>query len=1330
VTPLDAGGHRIDVGADPSLLSTHLRRRLATGEALPGSVTIDGAVLLSDVVGFTTHIGAVSELGRRGLEEFTSGLAQYIDRLINLVVDRGGDILCIAGDSLLCFWEAGDGPDAMREAAAIAAMTALDIQAATHDRPLTIERTIQTRIGVAAGPLTLTAAGGTSGRWELLTHGDTIERVDEAERWCEPGFVTLDRLAADLLVGDASILPVHEGLYQIDTWFAPRHVDDHVDQAVHVDDVDDVAVGSGSDDPDLWALEFRRLSIALLRLPDLADVPPETAQRIIVDFQKTVDRYEGLSTVVTDNKGVRLLASFGTAGLAHEDDAARAIGATRTFAGLVSALGYSCSAGIATGLVLHGVTGNQVRRSRTLAGDVINIAARLSTTAVDEVLCDQETAVAARNHYSFSVMNPIRVKGRAEPVPVFEPSGAVGGRQRAPVTLRGRTAELSELLGVLDGRHEVAVVVGDAGVGKSALLAELVADAAQRDVRTLIARTDAIHRSTPFLAWAPILHDVLGGLPGGIRGDPDTYVEPARSLVGQELAPYVTILPSLLGGSSAGASTVSDEQRASVIPRLIAEIVAAGEQPTLLVVEDAHWADSASLAVLRELTASAAAPKVVVSTRTEGLDGVRELLDTDLTQRGLIVELGSLDATAVRDLMADRLGADDVPDALLEFVHHRVAGHPYFCEQLLRSLVESGTVRVEAGTVLVGEFDEATIPSTVEGVIMGRFDRLDTEAQRCLKAASVVGRRHHVGAVQACIADVDVAVVMDRVSIDGLVSATLPDWYEFQHEIARDVVYSLMTGQQRDELHRIVARHLTDLAFGPGPATIGEHWSRAGEHSAAAECFGRAALDALNAGSFAESISLLDRADELRVLGGIESDRAVAAEMALVRARSSYYLGLLVECRTELESVIAMFDIPMPVEAAEHAAEHAAIEARRATGAAASNDSADPEIDAMLFESYRFLVKVLYLLGEAAPPILTASLRGLMLADGLGRRLEGAAIQALVGGAYVLTGNVERYEFHSHAAIAVAESPEGAPVANHVWRMVAVARAGLGDWDGSLDASDRALAALDPAGRNRDSGIWQTRAAVHLCAGDVVRAPEAWARTGEIAERDGNQQLARWSRLDQIQTMLGLGDHVGASNLLTDTLVSFGRPSDPLGTIEQHYTVAMVRSAEGRHVEAVNAARNVIRIVDEAPPSGFHFVEFCAGALEVMVEAVAGASGEESERLGADLVAEIERGVDLLDDLGRVFPHVKPRVPMIRATLALATRRADGVEPLLRDAAALARERNLSYDAGRAAVLLATACPTAAIDRDELTAACRDLRRLGCRPWAELGDEALAVRSG
>ncbi|MGZ4737794.1 MAG: AAA family ATPase [Ilumatobacteraceae bacterium] len=1306
-------------GGDPSMLSNHLRDRLTTGRQTPGMVVVNGAVMLSDVVAFTSHIETMSELGRSAIEVFSVRIGEYLDQVINLVAAHGGDVLDIAGDSLLCLWEAADDGDGLRAATAAAASTALAIQSSMHGHQLGHGRTIETRIGVCVGPVSLTVAGGVDDRWELMTQGDTIAMVEEAERRCAPGSVTVDDAALKLLGGDASSLPMGEGLHQLTS------LDHLVEPKAFASTTDSEAADQ------LWAMEFRRLSIAMARVPELAGASPDTAHRILRLFQTITAEREGVSGIVTDNKGIRLLATFGAPPRAHEDDPARAVDAMRAFAAALVRENSTCSAGIATGRAVYGIAGNATRRATTMAGEVINVAARLSTTARGNVLCDQESAVGAHARYTFTVLNPIIVKGKALPVPVFEPVGEVLARRKRTASMRGRVGELDRLSNLLEPAAtrsvDAVVVVGDAGLGKTTLLDDFVDLAGNRGQRVLVAKTDAIDRTTPFLAWTSVINELLGIRLGGVDTTHDAITERVRALLGPDLAPRASTVATVFGRFASGRPIDSaDDEPSTLIPQALAEMLTAGGERPVIVFEDSHWADTGSLTVLRALRTLANPPPMVVSTRPDALENLANVIGESRTE---VISLTPLGTDAVRQIIVDRLGTERVPQRLVEFVNDRVAGHPYFCEQLLKSLVENGTIVINGPAVTLGVLDGAAIPSTVEGVIVSRLDRFDLESQQCLKAASVVGRRHLIETVQACLPTVDVAAVLEGMGADGLLRRVNDSTFEFQHVIARDVVYDLMTEQQRRQLHRIVADQLERSGRGVGAATVGRHWRQAGEHAVALEYLERAASDALGSGSFAGTVALLDEADEVCVAGALHLGADQRARLALQRARASYYLGLLTDARRELEMVISLIGDPLPTTEAEHVAEHERLEAlRRANPPTAGPHEARPTdaADAVLFETYRTLVKVLYLLGDTGHAIVTVAIRGLTYADKIRRPYEAAAIQAMLCGAYATIGNVERFEYHSRCAVEVAESPEGGVVANHIWRMLAVAHAALGQWAASLDASDRALAALDSEGQNRDAGIWQTRAAVHLCAGEFGVADQAWRRTAQIAVRDGNNRLSRWSRLDEAQTLIGRDLVTEADEVLSLATIELGPPSDPLGTIEQHYTTAIVRSAQGRHAEAVREARNVVRMIEGAPPSGFHWVEFCSGAAEAMLAALLDPGDPPSVDRDA-LIPEVEHVIDLLDGFGKIFLHVAPRVPLARALLAHVRGEREEASRLLHEARAMALAGDFEFDAARCTVLFWWLGFSG--ERPDIDEARDTLARLGALRWLGRADSALLRRS-
>ena len=232
-------------------------------------------------------------------------------------------------------------------------------------------------------------------------------------------------------------------------------------------------------------------------------------------------------------------------------------------------------------------------------------------------------------------------------------------------------------------------------------------------------------------------------------------------------------------------------------------------------------------------------------------------------------------------LVRQRLGVAAIPDALAMFVTERVDGHPFFCEELLRAMQDSGVIRVSDGTCTVGDLARIDLPTTVEGVIVSRLDRLTPGQQLCLKVASVIGRVFRARMVQETHpVDAERPLVgghLGALTVADLTAIESPEpdlAYLFKHVITRDVAYESMPYAQRQPLHRSAAmwyerHHGDDLA--PHYALLAYHWARAADAAKAVHYLDKASEQALGAGAFRETVVFLTQAIELVDSGQAQS---------------------------------------------------------------------------------------------------------------------------------------------------------------------------------------------------------------------------------------------------------------------------------------------------------------------------------------------------------------------------------------------------------------------------------------------------------------------------
>jgi class 3 adenylate cyclase len=494
----------------------------------------------------------------------------------------------------------------------------------------------------------------------------------------------------------------------------------------------------------------------------------------------SVLRYEG---TVAQLQGDAMLALFG-APAAHEDDPERAVLAALEMVDSVGefarqlradrGLDFAIRAGIDSGPVLVGTVGTDSRHEYTALGDAVNVAARLQATAEPgSVLVTAETHRLLGGQFEVADEGALELKGKSEPVHALR----VLGRRQAPGRRRGlegigisspmvgRDEQLRSLLDLLEvvrvGRGRLAIVRGEPGIGKSRLLAEL-----RRAVTAEVAEGPApaswieghcvsYGRNLPYHLLLEVVHAVLDlpALPVD-RAAARTVLDDRLAVwLGGEsvdIAPYLAHLLELpLLPEEADRANVEPEMMqgryAAALHRLLRARTV--ERPAVLVCEDLHWADAASVEVIRQvLPLAAQLPVLFLGTLREETDSAGwSLLAAARSQFGqalteiVLRPLGDEDSRA---LVANLLVIESLPAQVREVILARADGNPFFVEEVVRMLIERGLIeRVEGRWQAAAGIEGVAIPETLHGLLLARIDQLPEDARRSLRVAAVIGRQ-------------------------------------------------------------------------------------------------------------------------------------------------------------------------------------------------------------------------------------------------------------------------------------------------------------------------------------------------------------------------------------------------------------------------------------------------------------------------------------------------------------------------------------------------------------------------------------------------------------
>jgi class 3 adenylate cyclase/tetratricopeptide (TPR) repeat protein len=641
------------------------------------------------------------------------------------------------------------------------------------------------------------------------------------------------------------------------------------------------------------------------------------------DWSAVMRRVIALMTVAAERNGgsvIRvmgdgMLAVFG-APTAHEDDAIRAVRAGLEMVAAVAEAGPALQrdigeelqvrVGVNTGLaIVEGLVAGAAPAD--VMGDTVNVAARMqAATRPGSVLVTGETWRYAASTFDGIGLGGLDVKGKAEPVEAWE----IQGRRDEPGSARGLAGLASPLVGrdeplrrlssLLDtlraGRGRGALILGEPGVGKSRLLAELrTANLAAADARLrwAEARSASYGEDVPFGLLSDVVLACLG-LPR--RTSPVSMLETLSArlgdLGGDRLTRQLPALAHLLSlpVPDAAAAELSPLGPEALRERYIAAIEVllrslTAERPLAIVADDIHWADSSSIDVVsRLLPLVSELPLLLVlagrpDRGTAGwrlVEAAHAVLGDGLSE----IALAPLDEADSRSLVANLLEVESLPGQLRDFIVERADGNPFFVEEVIRLLIERGWVVLRDGRWVGSDtIAAAEVPPTLQGLLTARIDRLPDESRRILRLAAVIGRDVPVRLLETVAGDATAtARALGQAEAAGLlrIASVNPELvFRFRHVLVQEAAYESLLKADRRRLHRQVGEAIEagdpDRRDELAPI-LGLHFERAGEAERAVEYLHPAGRAAYRRFAVREARDLLDRASAL--LAGLPEDEA------------------------------------------------------------------------------------------------------------------------------------------------------------------------------------------------------------------------------------------------------------------------------------------------------------------------------------------------------------------------------------------------------------------------------------------------------------------------
>lgn len=825
-------------------------RAVANREFIPDRAI--GTALFADISGFTPLTEKLTrDLGaRRGIENIAQRINNVYDELIKQVESFGGSVISFSGDAVTCWFD-----ESLGESASNAVVCARSMQEVMKQFP-----NLSVKIAVCSGPVRRFVVGNPAIQLIDTLAGSTIARLATAEQLADAGEIILDQETAQR----ASLTDLPKRATKSGELFSTldlshnniEHIQiSHLDSSNTIPQIDEnilkqwilpAVFEKEITGHELFLTELRPTAALFIRFTgiDYDDDPlaREKLNTIISKTQQVLDAHEGaLLELTIGDKGSYIYASFGATRV-HENDAQRAIRAALDIRAQLGKEGFLelLQIGLSSGTMRVGGYGGKTRKSFSALGNSVNLAARLMMAArPGEILISSRIQKSNKGEFAVDARPPLIIKGWPEPILVF---AVIGEVQQRAIRLRepsyqlpmiGREKELKLIADGLElaisGRGQVIGITGEAGLGKSRLIAEGIRLSQRKKFVGYGGACQSDGINIPYAVWNPIwnaIFDLDPAMP--LRKQVRTLEGELEDRV-TEHTDALPVLGAVLGlplPDNDFTKSLQPADRKAQLETVLLKFLASVAQEAaedggglLFVLEDLQWVDPISLDLLLLAAREIENLPVLVLLTYRPVDiethhaSIHQLTSLNNFVQINLTELNANESEqAIRAKLAHLFPEqrDSIPHILIERITNRAQGNPFYVEELLNYMHDRG-IDLRDITIL----NNLELPTSLHSLVLSRIDYLTSSQQLTLKAASIIGRvfqfEHlhkyypRLGAVEMVKSDLQ---VMDRLDLTPLEPAEPELTYLFKHLVTHEVGYESIAYATRAKLHGQYALYL------------------------------------------------------------------------------------------------------------------------------------------------------------------------------------------------------------------------------------------------------------------------------------------------------------------------------------------------------------------------------------------------------------------------------------------------------------------------------------------------------------------------------------------